>query len=114
MKQLTHKQTKAELAKMEQAANGGPRTWDLWYTSNKAARVYFPLGELTNPAITGFLWAWQMQGKIVVTPSQEMDKITSLNMNGLEGLIQVDTDLAVALMVYRDLPQYRSKVTVLD
>ncbi|MHC4072767.1 MAG: hypothetical protein ACYTGS_12175 [Planctomycetota bacterium] len=109
MRLLTHKETKQLVEDMERAAL--PQTWDAWHkANNRPAIVYFPAGELMNDAILGFIWAWKMKDRIVLVPPSEQDKISGLNSNGLEGLIQVETDLCVALMVYRDLPPYRTRV----
>ena len=76
---------------------------------HQPARLEFPLGELTNPRITGFLWAWQMQGQLTTARITASDRF---NANGLEGKCVVSTLLSTALLAARELPPYRRAVWV--
>jgi hypothetical protein len=76
---------------------------------HRPARLEFPLGELTNPRITGFLWAWHMQGKLKTARIAASDRF---NANGLEGKCVVPTLLSTALLAARELPSYRRAVYV--
>lgn len=65
----------------------------------------FPMGELTNPAILGFVWAWRLDNNLHVSPIVKKDKF---NAQGLEGAIEVrDISLVTALLAIRELPKYR-------
>jgi len=86
-----------------------PQAWDRWQTEHNKRDVIleFPLGELMNPAIAGFVWAWKMQGRIEVCA---IPADAHFNAQGLEGMARVHTDLCVALMVWRDLPAHRCNI----
>jgi len=75
---------------------------------HQPARLEFPLGELTNPRITGFLWAWQ-QGQLTTARITASDRF---NANGLEGKCVVKTLLSTALLAARELPPYRRAVCI--
>ena len=85
--------------------------WGKWQGAygDRMVWVEFPLGELMNPAIAGFVWAWAMQKRLVVGSIQEGDQF---NAQGLEGKVRVRTTLSTALLVYRDLPPYRCQVVM--
>ena len=111
MKLLPHKECKRLAASMSKAAQGGPASWDPWHrANNREAIVYLPCGEIMNEGIRGFVWAWHMQNRIVHVPTSEQSKIGGLNANGLEGLISVETDLCVALLVFRELAPHRCRI----
>jgi hypothetical protein len=73
------------------------------------ARLEFPLGELTNPRIAGFLWAWHLQGRLNTASIAASDRF---NAHGLEGKCVVPTQLSTALLAARELPPYRRAVYV--
>lgn len=73
--------------------------------------VEFPLGELMNPKIRGYIWAWEMKGLIKPQSITEQDKF---NAQGLEGKVSIPTSLFTALLVYRDLPIYRRQIIKLE
>ena len=115
MKRLSPAQLKNEIAEMTQAADihreNSNDNWSKWYTTKgcRRSRVEFPLGELTTPAIAGFVWAWNMKGIV------QLSKITSsdrFDAQGLEGKAMIDTDYATALLAAHELPEYRRAVYV--
>jgi hypothetical protein len=76
---------------------------------HRPARLEFPLGELTNPRLTGFLWAWCLQGRLQTTSIAAPDRF---NAHGLEGKCVVSTQLSTALLAARELPPYRRAVYI--
>jgi len=112
LKRLTHRETAELLEQMRAAARPGRywrwEQWE-WEYGERAAQVEFPLGELVNPRIAGFVWAWAMLRCITTAPIQSGDHF---NAQGLEGKIRVRTTLATALLVYAELPPHRCQVLV--
>ncbi len=76
---------------------------------HRPARLEFPLGELTNPRIAGFLWAWHLQGQLETMSIAETDRF---NANGLEGKGGVKVLLSTALLAARELPPHRRAVYI--
>ena len=114
MARLAHWEVERMLGQMQAAARPGQDwagRWGKWQGAygDRMAWVEFPLGELMNPAIAGFVWAWAMQKRLVVGSIQEGDQF---NAQGLEGKVRVRTTLSTALLVYRDLPPYRCQVVM--
>ena len=114
MARLAHWEVERMLGQMQAAARPGSDwagRWGKWQGAygNRMAWVEFPLGELMNPAIAGFVWAWAMQKRLVVGSIREGDQF---NAQGLEGKVRVRTTLSTALLVYRDLPPYRCQVVM--
>jgi hypothetical protein len=121
MKRLTRREAGTLLDRMREAARPGPSglyRWERWQWAygERAAWVEFPLGELMNPHITGFVWAWATLGGITSAPIQSEDRF---NAQGLpvgplrgEGKVKVRTTLSTALLVYRELPPYRCQIVV--
>ena len=85
--------------------------WDKWATDKGDSPVLleFPLGELMNPGIAGFLWAWKLQGKIQTHAIEPGDRF---NAQGLEGKVRIRTTLTTALLVYRELPAHHCQITI--
>ena len=114
MARLAHWEVERMLGQMQAAARPGSDwagRWGKWQGAygDRMVWVEFPLGELMNPAIAGFVWAWAMQKRLVVGSIQEGDEF---NAQGLEGKVRVRTTLSTALLVYRDLPPYRCQVVM--
>jgi hypothetical protein len=114
MARLARWEVERMLGQMQAAARPGPdwaERWGRWQTADGDRMVWveFPLGELMNPAIVGFAWAWALQKRLIVSPIQEGDQFSA---QGLEGKVRVDTTLSTALLVYRDLPPYRCQVVL--
>jgi hypothetical protein len=65
---------------------------------HQPAWLEFPLGELTNPGITGFILAWALQGVIRTTSITARDQFDA---QGLEGKCVVETVLSSALLAAR-------------
>jgi hypothetical protein len=96
--------------KMQRAsACGHPELWDQWANAygNKPAQLEFPLGELSNPGIAGFVWVWKMKGTIQTASIESDDQF---NAQGLEGKIVIQTTLTTALLAYRELPEHRRAI----
>ncbi len=114
LKRLTRREAGELLYRMRAAARPGPSGlyhWERWQQEygQRAAIVEFPLGELMNPRIAGFVWAWALSGRITTAPIPRGDRF---NAQGLEGKARVRTDLTVALMIYGELPRCRCQVAV--
>ena len=112
MVKLARWEVERMLGQMQAAARPGSdwaERWGRWQEAfgDRIAWVEFPLGELMNPAIAGFAWAWAMQKRLIAGPIQAGDQF---NAQGLEGKVRVHTTLSTALLVYRDLPPYRCQV----
>lgn len=109
MKRLTHAELEHEIQEMRSLHD--PASWDAWHAAKgfRAARLEFPLGELTNENISGFVWAWHAQDRIRIKDIQPTD---SFNAQGLEGKVAVETTYAAALLAARELPPYRRAVYV--
>ncbi len=119
-KRLTRREAGELLDRMRAAARPGPSglyhprgglRWERWQQEygQRAAIVEFPLGELMNPRIVGFAWAWALSGRVTTAPIRRGDRF---NAQGLEGKARVRTDLTVALIVYGELPRCRCQVLV--
>ncbi|MFH1236171.1 MAG: hypothetical protein V1685_04515 [Parcubacteria group bacterium] len=77
------------------------------YLVERPARLEFPLGELTNPAIAGYVWAWQLRRKIQTASITGKEGFLA---QGLEGKVCVHTNMVTALLAYGWLPEYRRAV----
>lgn len=74
------------------------------------ARLEFPLGELFNPGLAGYLWAWRMTGRLRILPIGRADRF---NAQGLEGKCRVEpVNLTTALLAARELPPFRRAVWI--
>jgi len=112
MAKLAHWEVARMISQMQAAARPGPdwaKRWGKWQDTygDRMAQVEFPLGELMNPNIAGFAWAWALQRRLVIGDIEESDQF---NAQGLEGKACVRTTLSTALLVYRELPPYRCQV----
>lgn len=108
MKRLSHKQLDALLAELTNAAAEGPHAFNAFASTYPYdARLEFPLGELTNPKIAGFVWAWGMKRVIY---NERIRKGDRFNAQGLEGKAVVNTTFITALLVCQELPRYRCNV----
>ena len=113
MKRLTYSQLQAATARMGAASaahlDGNHGAFDRWLRDegDLPARVEFPLGELMNPNITGFVWAWSTNREIRIEGITKRDRF---NAQGIEGKAVVEVSLATALLVARDLPRHRIAV----
>jgi len=110
-KKLTDKEVQSILSTLEKMSND-PENWDKFYKkySQIKARLEFPLGELLNKNITGYVWAWKATKKISTAPIDPKDKF---NAQGLEGkAIIYPVDLITALLAYRELPKHRRVIYV--
>ena len=107
MKRLTGKSLQAAITDMRE--HNIPSNWEDWHKTHGAqnARVEFPLGELTNPNIAGYVWAWGMQHRIKTADITTLDRF---NAQGLEGKVVVETSYTTALLVASELPEHRCTV----
>jgi hypothetical protein len=72
------------------------------------AVLILPLGELTNPSITGMVVAWRMTGKLEHIDWRDQDaKSRGIAADALEGLCQIKTTLLTALLAADVLPDFR-------
>lgn len=76
---------------------------------HQPARLEFPLGEITNPGIAGFILAWMIQAAIHTTSITAKDQFDA---QGLEGKCVIDTLLSSALLAARELPPYRRAIYI--
>lgn len=104
-KHLTAKEVQTLLKQMQDAAQCGdsPEWRHMCHTLGaRSARIILPCGELLNPAIAGFVWAWNLQGKIGAPMALTADM--RLDANGLEGCIPVhELGLMTALLVVQEI-----------
>lgn len=111
MKHLTAKELNAIVSELDRAnAQENPVKAVNAFVAKYAdvsARIEFPLGELMNDRIAGYVWAWKMRGMIRTAPISNSDQF---NAQGLEGKCAVETDFLTAFNVWRDLPQFRCNV----
>ena len=111
MKRIGRDKLKKLMTEMGWAcARGDTARWRTWYdqASRRRVELAFPLGELTNPRIAGFVWAWQKTGRLNTTG--KLTKRDGFIAQGLEGKAIVKTNLVTALLVCRELPAYRRAV----
>jgi len=117
MKRLTAPELQAQVAAMETASAahlaGDHGAFDRWLEAygDAPARLEFPLGELMNEKILGFVWAWGMSGAVQTEGITERDRFDA---QGIEGKAVVETQLVTALLVARDLPAHRVAVYALS
>lgn len=77
---------------------------------HQPARLEFPLGELTNPRLGGFVWTWHTSGKLHIARIRRSD---CFNAQGLEGKCEaMPLALSTALLTARELPPYRRAIYV--
>ncbi len=113
MKRLTDPQIQAAIARMEAAnaahLDGDRGAFERWLKEegDLPARLEFPLGELMNEKIRGFVWAWGMNDEIRTDGITKRDRF---NAQGLEGKAVVEVSLVIALITARDLPKHRVAV----
>jgi len=106
MKRLSDKQCNDMLSTLLEASQNGQ--WDNVYNKyNTPAHLEFPIGEMLNEKIRGFIFAWKLQNCLTIMPIERIDRF---NAQGLEGKIRVMTSLITALLVYRELPKYRCQI----
>jgi hypothetical protein len=113
MRRLPPAQLAAAISRMETASathlDGDRGAFGRWLEAegNRPARLEFPCGELLNPAIAGFVWAWYLQGRIQLDGIAKADGFAA---QGLEGKAIVEVQLVAALLTARDLPVHRCNV----
>ena len=93
---------------MHRAANAAPADWDAWLARyDQPARLELAGGEIMNPGIEGFVFAWRMTGRAKPAALTLTDR---LNAQGLEGKLVIQTSLVLALLVWAELPPYRCQI----
>ncbi len=116
MKRLRLDTINAHLRERDTAANASHKTgstqpFDAWVEARQApARLEFPSGEIMNPTIAGYVWAWNVMGRL--TLGLPLTAGDNLSAQGLEGKVAVTTDLVVALNVWESLPAHRCNIYV--
>lgn len=78
----------------------------------QVATLAFPIGELQNPAISGYLYAWNLLDKIKLAASDFADKdlqpkYLGVVYQGIERFVLVDECLITALLAWSELPSTR-------
>ena len=108
---LSDNKIKSLLAAMEDAASGGDSTFAPWYNKHglTPVKLEFPGGELHNPALAGWLMAWQATNRVTPSRLAPQDRFSA---QGLEGKITVSTTLVPALLAWRELPEHRRQIIV--
>ncbi len=77
--------------------------------SNIDAILYLPLGEIANPKISGFVWAWNMQHRL--GEPEDITEKDRFNAQGLEGKIKINCcTLMDALTIVRYLDNGRYNI----
>lgn len=108
MKRIAEKRVQDLHTAMIEAAQSGRAAFDRWMDDNdKPAVIEFPGGELFCQGIGGFVYAWNMQKKIVVGRLVPDDRFDA---NGMEGKISIQTTLAAVLLAWAELPRFRRQV----
>ncbi len=74
-----------------------------------ACKVTMPLGELLNPNLAGYVWAWRLKGCVHPEPITERHRF---NANGLEGCFTLDQMLSTAILIYRETTPDRINIFV--
>jgi len=98
---------------MEQAADKGGDAWDKFHAthSGHTAVIVLPLGELIRPSgddLNGTIWAWKQQGKIQPASWATVSSAPhGLVSQGIEGLVEIETNLMDALLFAQGLAQDR-------
>lgn len=110
MTRLHKKVIAVKIEEMEQAANGGPATFDPWHDKNayQMVRLEFPSGELLNPNLAGYLWAWTKT--YAMETGLAIEKRDRFVAQGLEGKISIRTTMSTALDACRGLPVNRRQI----
>ena len=100
-------------ARIEEAASTDPALFDRLYDAlQETACLEFPLGELLNGALAGYVWAWGMRGLFSQPYATEESKHT-FACQGLEGLIRVEgIPLSTALTAALFMDAYRVGISV--
>lgn len=112
MKHLHKKVIITKIKEMQRASEGGPATYNLWHNENayKVARLEFPSGEILNPSLAGYLWAWKRT--YAMETGLAIEKKDRFSAQGLEGKISVRTTLDTALRVFQELPPNRCQILI--
>ena len=105
MKILKEAEVEKILNDLQENFNG---TYDEYRKMN--VRLEFPLGEVMNPNIAGFIWAWNLQNKI---KTESISKKDRFNAQGLEGKATIELDLVGAVLAYQELPRFRRAIVKL-
>lgn len=69
----------------------------------------FPLGEMVNGCIDGFLWAWALRGILRLQPLPWGTKRSMIGTTkqGIEPMVAVRDDLSTCLLAWKQLPEHR-------
>ena len=106
-----HKKIDVDTAIAEMLKAAGPGgDWAAWHGGPGArlATLEFAAGELTNKAISGYVWAWNMLGKLKT--GLAVDCRDRLSAHGLEGKCRVTDCLVTCLLAAREMPRFRRAI----
>jgi len=106
---IPKKEIQEMVKELEQASIGGIKTWEpvyKEYTSRKAL-IEMPVGELMNPKIGGYVWTWGLTKEIRLGDITETDRFKA---HGLEGKASVPVNLLTAILVWKELPEFRRQI----
>jgi len=113
MKQLP-RLTEAEITSLSDqfsalAVPGDAPAYQRWHAAIEKIPCVLeaPLGEITNPDIAGFVWAWGIQSAIETCRIEKADRFDA---QGLEGKLRVHVALTTAVLVWRELPPHRRQI----
>jgi hypothetical protein len=101
------------IEKMGAASTEGGDVWDKFHKthSDHPAIIILPLGELIRPSgddLNGTIWAWKLQDRIRPAAWDTVANTRhGLVSQGIEGLIEVETNLMDALLFAQNLADDR-------
>jgi hypothetical protein len=112
MKRLSEEELNKLAKTIEESSYGGLEKFEsIAYFYEVKAYIEFPLGEILNPGISGYVPYWYFSGRLKVAPIKGRGE-ERFDAQGLEGKAVVKTDLVTAIIVWRELPKYRCNVLV--
>lgn len=106
---LGKKEIETMLVELQEAAVMGENSWNRLsgkYTGRKAL-FEFPLGEMMNPKVGGYIGVWGLRNMIQTKPITEKDRFKA---QGLEGKASVPMTLLVALFAWGEFPEHRRQI----
>jgi len=111
MKRLSDREIEDDLAEFRaHSMEGDTPEWRDVYdrVANRPARVEFPTGEITNPAIAGYILGAKLGGTLESgLPITAQDRF---NAQGLEGKVALATNLLNACLIWEELGKFRCAV----
>jgi hypothetical protein len=110
---IPRKEVEAIHQQLTQAAGlDGARYEQMGDVLDVPACIEFPLGELLNPAMEGYLWVWELTRRFSRPYAMEQSK-SSFSAQGIEGLIRAEeVSLTVALRAAEEMDPYRVALSI--